>query len=184
MLPWAVVFRVLVQELLFGDKNEPGADVAVAKVATLSEHAFEAPRKESDLNPVLTAGVTRYTFAPLASSPVISSGQVSTSSRPDGASHPLSDPKEKQAGMTILPKAKASSPVTSSGPVSTSSTLDGAPHPLNGPKEKQAGMTILPKAKITEADTLLKKASLRVEKSRDTSSITLENYNMAKGLLA
>jgi hypothetical protein len=35
-----------------GDKSGPGADVAVAKVATVSEHAFEAPRKGSDLNPV------------------------------------------------------------------------------------------------------------------------------------
>jgi hypothetical protein len=64
-----------------GDKNGPGADVAFAKVATLSEHAFEAPRKGSDLNPVLTAGGATDRSAPVASLPVISSVSVSTSSR-------------------------------------------------------------------------------------------------------
>ena len=93
----------LYKELLFGDKSEPGADVAVAKVATLSEHAFEAPRNGSDLNPVLTAGVTTRMFAPVASSSEISPAPVSTSSRLDGAPHPLNGPKEKQAGITALP---------------------------------------------------------------------------------
>jgi len=68
-------------ELLSSDKSGLGADVAVAKVATLSEHTFEAPRKGLGLNPVLTAGGATDRSAPVASLPVVSS--VSTSSRLD-----------------------------------------------------------------------------------------------------
>ena len=62
----------------------PGADVAVAKVATLSRHAFETPRtgsESSDLNFVLTPGAATERSAPEASLPAITS--VPTSSRLD-----------------------------------------------------------------------------------------------------
>jgi hypothetical protein len=55
--------------------------VAVVKVATLSEHAFEAPRKVSDLNSVLTAGGEADSSTPVASLPVMPS--VSASSKLD-----------------------------------------------------------------------------------------------------
>ena len=64
----------------------PGADVAVAKVATLSKHAFEAPHKGSDLNPILTPGGATDSSALVASLQVKTS--VSTSSKLlDGAAH-------------------------------------------------------------------------------------------------
>jgi len=124
--------------LLYGDKSGPGAEVEVAEVATLSEHAFETPRKGSDLNPVLTAGGATDRSAPVASLPVISPVSVSTSSRLDRAPHPLNDPK---ATRSIL---------------STSE-------------------------KVTEADTLLNKASLKVEELRNT--LGQESYEMAQGWL-
>lgn len=71
--------------MLSGDKSGSGADVAVAKVATLSEHAFEAPRKGSDLNAALTAGGVMDRFARVASLPVLS--PVSMSSGRDRAPH-------------------------------------------------------------------------------------------------
>ena len=67
--------------MLSGDIIGPGADATIAKVATLSEHAFEAPRKGSDLNPILTAAGATGRSTPVAGFGVISS--VSTSSRPD-----------------------------------------------------------------------------------------------------
>ena len=68
-----------------GNNSEPGADVAVAKVATLSRHAFETPRTGSDLNFILTPGGATDGSALPASLPVITSD--STSSRPDKAAY-------------------------------------------------------------------------------------------------
>ena len=73
--------------------------LAVAKIATLSEHAFEAPRKGPDLNPVLTAGGATGGSAPVASLPVISS--VSTSSRLDRATYDV-DQKIIEAQIGFL----------------------------------------------------------------------------------
>jgi hypothetical protein len=85
-------------ELRSGNKSGPGADVAVAKVATLSEHAFEAPGKGSDLNPVLTAGGATDRSAPVASLLVISS--VSTSSRLDRATYDVEQKRiETEIGL-------------------------------------------------------------------------------------
>ena len=56
------------------------------------------------------------------------------------------------------------------------------PLPLNGPKENQLNMTILSTSeKVTEADTLLNKASLKVEEFRDT--LDRDSYEMAQGWL-
>jgi hypothetical protein len=70
--------------LLSGNKREPGVDVTIAKVAALSEHAFEAPRKGSGSNPVLTPGGATNS-APVASLQILSS--VSTSSGLDRATN-------------------------------------------------------------------------------------------------
>jgi hypothetical protein len=84
--------------LLSGDKSGSGAGVAVAKVATLSEHAFEAPRKGSDLNPVPTTGGATNRSAPVADLPVISS--VSASSRLDGAAYDVEQKRiETEIGL-------------------------------------------------------------------------------------
>ena len=119
--------------MLSGDKSGPGANVAVAKVATLSEHAFEAPREGSDLNPVLATGGATDRSAPVASLPEISSASVLTSIR-----------------------------------------LDRAPRPLNRSK----GGILSTSEKVTEADTLLNKASLKVEEFRGT--LDQECYEMAQ----
>jgi hypothetical protein len=54
--------------------------VAVAKVATLSEHAFEASGKGQDLNPVLTAGGATDGSAPVPNVPVLFSTRKMSSS--------------------------------------------------------------------------------------------------------
>jgi hypothetical protein len=89
---------ILPTELLSGNKSESGADIAVANVATLSEHAFEAPRKGSDLNPVPTAGGSTDRSAPVASLPVISS--VSPSSRLDRVTYDVEQKRiETEIGL-------------------------------------------------------------------------------------
>ena len=54
--------------------------MVVAKVATLSEHAFEAPGKGPDLNPVLTAGGATDGSAPVPNVPVLFSTRKMSSS--------------------------------------------------------------------------------------------------------
>ena len=85
--------------MLSSDKSGLGADVAVAKVATLSEHAFEAHRKGSGLNPVVTAGGATHRSAPVTSLPVMSS--VSTSSRVDRATYEV-ERKRLEAKIGLL----------------------------------------------------------------------------------
>ncbi|KAN0116029.1 hypothetical protein V8E52_006335 [Russula decolorans] len=54
--------------------------------------------------------------------------------------------------------------------------------PLNGPKHNQLDMPILPTSeKVMEADTLLKKAGLKLEEFRGT--LGQESYEMAQGWL-
>lgn len=54
--------------------------------------------------------------------------------------------------------------------------------PLNGPKENQLDMPILPTSeKVMEADTLLNKASLKMEEFRGT--LGQDSYEMAQGWL-
>jgi hypothetical protein len=54
--------------------------------------------------------------------------------------------------------------------------------PLNGPKEIQLNMSILSTSeKVMEADTLLNKASLKVEEFRGT--LDQDSYEMAQGWL-
>jgi hypothetical protein len=84
---------------LSDDKSNPGANVAVTKVATLSKYPFEAPHKGSDLGPFLTVGSTTDSLAalaPVASSPLIT--PVSMSSRPDSTTY---DAEQKQIKTEI-----------------------------------------------------------------------------------
>ena len=77
---------IYTKELLSSHKSGPGdesADAASAKVATLSDHPFEAPR--ADLSPVPTAGGATGRSAPAASLPVISSVLTSSEQRSVGA---------------------------------------------------------------------------------------------------
>lgn len=53
---------------------------------------------------------------------------------------------------------------------------------LNGPQKNQLDMTLLPTSeKVMEADTLLNKASLKVEEFRGT--LGQDSYEMAQGWL-
>lgn len=80
-----------------GNKSGLGSDEAVVKVATLSKHAFEAPREESDLNPIPTPGGATGSSAPVEKLPVI----TSASSRPDKAAYDA-EQKRIKTEMSLL----------------------------------------------------------------------------------
>ena len=71
-------------ELPDGDKTGPGVDVTVAKVATVSEHAFDAPRKGLDLVSESIGDVHTKSHSAGSSRKVL---PVSTPSRPDRATY-------------------------------------------------------------------------------------------------